>query len=622
MNHFIALSFASHHDAARRLEWRERAFAALAPRNPREISSLQDASELVMVLRDNDAVPVVRHGDGRFMLQMGRSLADTRRRRELAPAELTDIWLGDDTTVPDTLAAPFALCGRRRSGGPFTALADRYGLAHIFGWQGEGVCAIASSALTIGRIFGLDLDLDAVGRFALVGHYLGTSTPVRSVRKCAPGYVFEMSGGRLTTRRAFNSNPAGTPDPDQSVHNGVAALREAVQTHVEAYPGCDIELSGGIDSRLLLSAIPRSQRRRHRAVTLGPSTSDDVRIARLIAGSNGMQHRVVDTTAAAHLELPELLRQLHTASWRHDHAANPIDKLAIESVRDEIGDEPRLSGQNGELARGFYYPGQSLSGEYQPGRVERLLKWRLIGNDSVRADLFHSEYSGYVRQSLRAEVTAQMRSAQYWPLALDRLYLDQRMHRWCGNAVSAAYSQRAILMPFFHPAFVDWALASPPRAKQGSRLACALISELAPELASLPLDTGHTPLQLAQRGPGRKTRSAVTLGHKLVRRVRHRISGTRRHNLGTRSATEMLAGCPLDSVLDRDALCGTGIFERATVDAIAEGRLPADRATLGFLFALQYSIGSLRHPVAPPAPVVVEPPETGRTGGASSKHAA
>lgn len=53
----------------------------------------------------------------------------------------------------------------------------------------------------------------------------------------------------------------------------------------------------------------------------------------------------------------------------------------------------------------------------------------------------------------------------------------------------------------------------------GARLACALIAALAPELASQPLDSGHSPLQLTRGGPAQITRRVHTLACRRARRL-------------------------------------------------------------------------------------------------------
>jgi hypothetical protein len=170
------------------------------------------------------------------------------------------------------------------------------------------------------------------------------------------------------------------------------------------------------------------------------------------------------------------------------------------------------------------------------------------------------------------------------------------MQRWCGSAVSAVYSQRSVLMPFFHPAFVDWSLSLPAADKRGSRIACALISTLAPELSSIPFDSGPTPIQLARTGLDRTAYNALVLGRKSMHRLFQKISGLRRHNLGTHSVTSLLERFGATKMLDLDALHSTGIFEATALDKIASGEPGTDRATLGFLFAINNAVLFLEGP--------------------------
>ena len=188
-------------------------------------------------------------------------------------------------------------------------------------------------------------------------------------------------------------------------------------------------------------------------------------------------------------------------------------------------------------------------------------------------------------------------SSTDWPDALDRLYLEQRMQRWCGSAVSAAYAQRPVLMPFFTPGFVEWSLSLPAERKHGSQMACELITMLAPELAHVPFDSGTTPAQLARTGMGSAAYHALALGRKGARRVYQKLSGRRRHNLGTRSVTDILARTVAPDTLNLGALESTGIFQPGTLDAIADRGLEMDRASLGFLFALSFTLDYLEQPV-------------------------
>ncbi len=607
MNHFIAVSFASSYDSHRQDDICRQAAEALSRFSGEPVEVIeQNAGMLVLSTASLDRASVKRSSRV-FMLSMCAAFTNIKSHRRLSQTELADAWFSDDNAVLAGLGAPFVLCGKQHPEGAFRALTDRYGLGQIFGWQGAGICAIASSALIVGRTFALGMNLDAVGEFAHLGHYLGADTAVKGVQKCTSGHSLAADQGRLETRTEFSASPQ---EADKSAafcsDKGADALRESVQAYVDAYPECDIELSGGIDSRLMLAAIPISKRRNHTAVTIGSTDSPDVKIARQIAELSGMRHRVVDINAKLiNLSSAELLKALRSASLKHDYAVNPIDKVAIEISRSELGVTPRLSGQNGEILRGFYYPGQPLHGGYTQSRLERLVQWRLSGNDAVQQALLRPGFQRRAKTSLTRSARQLLQPADSWTTALDRFYLDQRMQRWCGSAVSAAYAQRPVLMPFFHPAFVDWSLSLPAADKRGSRTACALISTLAPELSSLPFDSGPTPLQLARTGLDSKAYNALVLGRKSMQRILQKLSGLRRHNLGTHSVTSLLEKFGAIKTLDIDALHSTGIFEATVLEKIARGESGTDRATLGFLFAINDTVAFLEgHKNQEPAEVI------------------
>jgi asparagine synthase (glutamine-hydrolysing) len=527
------------------------------------------------------------------MVNLCSVVIDKKSYRSLSEVEIADAWFERDNRKISRFTAPFALCGRRHSGGRFNAITDHYGLAHLFGWQGKGVCAISSSALVIGRVFQLEADREAIGEYGLLGHYLGSATAVQGVRKSKPGTMLELGSGQLTCSRILAPEETDPLSPAECLDHGMSALRESVSTHIEAFPECDIELSGGIDSRLLLAAIPKARRHRHTAVTLGSADSKDCIVANQLTQLNGMRHKVIDIERASELERNELLDLLRAASLRHDHAGNPIDKLALEIARPQLGTSPRLSGQNGEMARGFYYTCQPLYGSFEQNRHDRLVNWRLTGNDTVRLSILNDGFSDNARTALVRNTRNVMRAHDSWSAALDQLYLGERMQRWCGCSISAAYADRAVLMPFFHTAFVNWSLASPAREKYGSRLACRLMAVMAPEIASLPLDSGARPSELAKSGFSSHTRNTLSLGKKVLHRIYRSATGRQRHNIGTKSLTQKLQENGVMSVLDWGALRQSDIFDDAVLDEIEKGQLTLDRASLGFLISVGFTLSCL-----------------------------
>ena len=148
-------------------------------------------------------------------------------------------------------------------------------------------------------------------------------------------------------------------------------------------------------------------------------------------------------------------------------------------------------------------------------------------------------------------------------------------------------------MPFFNRRFIDWAIAAPASAKQGSELACRLISTTAPELAETPLDNGARPSRLGTNGPAKHLHTLGNVGGKVIRRIVRRTSGRGRHNTGTKPLTQLLIEQDVLATLNWGALRSSKIFDDAVLDGFEMGVIPMDRASLGFLIASSYTLDSL-----------------------------
>lgn len=456
-----------------------------------------------------------------------------------------------------------------RDGSALVAQTDHWGLGHVFCVAQAGVAAFASSATLLAQLFDLEPDADALMEFALFGTFTGTDSPFRGVTKLAAGHRARAEAGRLTFTRWF------APQPPR--HDLATAFSQAVARMNMAAPDADLELSGGLDSRLILAAMPRAERPRHRAITLGDAASGDVRVATGIAGREGLEHRVIGLADLAALDADQLHGLLVDAAFGYDFGANPVDKAPL--VHAATSSAARFGGQNGEILRGFYYPGQPLARAPEPALAERLIDWRLIANDRVASRLFAPDT--YAAYRARARDRMRDRLLSYggnWGETLDRFYLDERMQRWVGISCGNRFVDRLQLYPFFDPEVVAAAMALPASDKADSRAAYRLLVQLDPGLAALPLDNGIVPA----RPSGMLRRRAAGL----LRKLGQRLGGGARATLGSSALIGLWHRHRLFERLDRDRLEAYGFLDRATLEAILRGEMVPDRATLGFVLML------------------------------------
>jgi hypothetical protein len=192
-----------------------------------------------------------------------------------------------------------------------------------------------------------------------------------------------------------------------------------------------------------------------------------------------------------------------TAGRRRDYSGNCVSLGVLDWVEPRAGTQARFSGQNGELARGFYYPFQPASPRTTGTLARALVRWRLMANERASGGLFTAEATAAgVRRAIQTTVALLERPGGDWLTATDVLYLDWRMQRWVGTDWSAAEQTRPILAPFFHAPYIEWALGAPPRAKRASKLLARPRRDR--PRARAPADRGRRLTALALRAADRR----------------------------------------------------------------------------------------------------------------------
>ncbi len=479
----------------------------------------------------------------------------------------------------DGMAPPFRAVWADKALGAVHGEADLFGIGHVFSAQADGFSALASSATLLADILGAATSPETLAGYAVFGVFLAEETPFAGVTKLKAGETVTLEAGRLaTSARAL---------PGVSGADCREAFEASVLAMLKAAPDAELELSGGLDSRLILAAMPPDARRGRRSITIGVAAdpSGDVTVARALAESEGLDWSILDVGGMAALDGPSLDWLLSRAVAAYDHMANPVDKIALMTAGVGRKVDARFGGQNGEILRGFYYPAQPLDAAPSEALARQLIAVRLEAND--RAD--DAILAPHVRKDLRAaaeeRMTAQLLSySGNWGQTLDRYYLAQRMQNWVGVSAGNRFVGHAPLYPFFDPDFVAAAMAAPSGDKLNSRSAYRLLAQIDPKLAARPLDNGVIPAAAGTASPlaGRLADLRMDID-RVAKRVRRRLAGVGRATLGSQTVAQQWHSLALHKTLPLDRLARSGLFDPAALDRIAAGTLVLDRPTLGFL---------------------------------------
>jgi asparagine synthase (glutamine-hydrolysing) len=526
--------------------------------------------------------------DGAFTLPIGRLARATDH--DVDPVELGGMI--ERRTGLETLLPPFAAVHRGGPDRPVVVAGDWLGFHQLFWWQGDGVAAVSTSARALSVLAGRGLDQRGLGVLALIGWQIADTTPFAGVRVLPPGCTASLQGGTATVERY--AEPPMRPDRAPALGDAVAEMADILarwqQGYLEDHPDALLQLTGGHDSRILLAAVPGKLRAGMRAMTLGDPSSPDVVIAASLAERYGMRHEVYRTD----LQEPPTPAEAHalvmTAARDLECQASPLALAPLLLAEAHLEQGHRLAGLGGEVARGFYYAGQPRSAITAPELVHRLARWRLFSNEAVEADAVDAGFLRDARRDTLALLEEQFPAGD-WLRATDDFYLLHRMHRWAGSHGTVAAVRRRYVNPMFDRRFVELALAVAPADKRDSLLLGRLMTRLDPELAAIPLDSGLTPARLAHRTVASRLAVGGATARKAVRKVRQRVAGGRRAQLGAADTGALV----LQHWRADPAACA-GLYDLPQVrgewlDQVLAGERTAEPTTIAFLVNLLVATG-------------------------------
>ncbi|WP_426516472.1 hypothetical protein ACPPVQ_17890 [Diaminobutyricibacter sp. McL0618] len=427
--------------------------------------------------------------------------------------------IGDDTHALTRLLPPFAAATAHD--GAVTMIADSMGFRQLFHSDPDsaGPGTLSTSAMLAGWARGAPLDRTAVAVQSLLGWQLGQRTLFDGIRKLEPAATARLGIDGVSVDHAVP--PPGEPiSLDRAVAQAAEVLRASLEALLDDQPDAVLQLTGGLDSRLLLSAVPVSRRRGLHAMTLSVPGSGDVAIAGEIASRFGIEHEVRGLADLGGLGPEEAWDLCRDAALRLDGMSDPVALAALGVAERGFTQGVRISGLGGEVARGFYYVGRVRDRPYTRADAEQLAAWRMFVNEAVEPGLLTAEFSEWAREVANAEVYASLRrGGDEWFRATDTLYLRDRMQRWAGATDTAVGYQRVVVNPMLESDFLDISARLTPQDKAHSRFLAALQLELDPELGQLPLEGRPSPAAYAHPSPWDPVTQALRTGQRLARKA-------------------------------------------------------------------------------------------------------
>jgi hypothetical protein len=313
------------------------------------------------------------------------------------------------------------------------------------------------------------------------GFPLGSVTPFAGVAAVAPSTTLHLLDGAVT-------RPAASyPEESAKGARGVAeALTAAVAPLRAAGTPVELSLTGGKDSRLIAAALVKAGVPAV-ARTHGFDDHPDVVVAAEIARRLGIEHVV--RTPAAPGQRVDVLGRIRATVLVADGMLSAFENVG----RPDPAGAPALTagGHGGELLRGGY--AETAGRAVAPGGLRRVLSpARRAARSAELLRRLTTKHLGLVRRGPAAAYTASLAAwtpslARHPLQALDDFYLVNRAGRWSAAARQAYLLRERLAQPLFDDRVVLAARAVPLADRVSGALSAAVLAELSPVLADVPL---------------------------------------------------------------------------------------------------------------------------------------
>jgi asparagine synthase (glutamine-hydrolysing) len=433
------------------------------------------------------------------------------------------------------LLPPFAAVAGDERG--VVMVADAMGFRQLFHSDpaASGPPVLSTSAMLAARVRAAGLDEAAWGVQSLLGWQLGQRTLFGGVTKLEPGAAARLCADVEIAAAAADDEAPVTLE--EAVEKAAALLRTSLNVLLDEQPDAVLQLTGGMDSRVLLSAVDVSRRRGLRAMTLGLPGHGDVDIAAGLAARYGLRHEVHGLADLETVEAGDAWDACRAAAVELDGMSDPVALAALGFGERSFDQGVRISGLGGEVARGFYYVGQVDTRAVTERQAAQLAAWRMFANESVEDGMLEEDFAAWAHEVAISEVLAGLRGDD-WFRATDSLYLRQRMQRWAGATDTAVAYRRVVVNPMLDHEFIGLAQRLDPRDKANSRFLASLQVRLDPELGQIPLEGRLAPIAYARPQRSQAAAKAALTGRKFVHKALQRLRGANRAPAGGRVLSE------------------------------------------------------------------------------------
>jgi asparagine synthase (glutamine-hydrolysing) len=415
---------------------------------------------------------------------------------------------------------------------------DLYGLRPVYyGFDRRRRPVVSTRPELVAALIGAQISAESLAEHLLVGFNLDDHSPFERVHRLRPAerLLHDAHGGLGVETIACGDEPDAPGNADAL--GWIDQLRPTIVGTLKQ--GAALELSGGVDSRLVLAIGLSAGVRPRLAFTLGKETDEDVRLAALICRRFGIRHLILPVV----IDRDRLARDALDFAMRSGFGVNACTHAWLPRAFRTLSAHRtiQMGGGGGECASGFYYSPLDFLCAVRPARRSWVKRRLFAGGIDLVDVLAHRAADELSARVAETALRVLSRARGSWRRRTDRFYLTQRVPNAGGPVLSASACWYRPVQPLLHRPYIEWSRSLATFSRTDRRRQMSLMHRLNPELAAIPFSHGR---RYATGVAARMRIGAATLrskGGKILRRLGARRAAS---DLGAAGVAEMLARDP------------------------------------------------------------------------------
>jgi len=359
---------------------------------------------------------------------------------------------------------------------------DRYGLKPLYLCDRHDYLLFSSEikAILQDASFKRKINLNAMAELFSFGFVLGNNTLIESIELLPPASIYTYSNAKSKIKQYWNWSKIKKIDviDEEKIVDELGRLwLQAVERRMQGNGKIGVSLSGGLDSRAIVSAIDPKHLPIH-TMTFGKKNCDDYTIAKRVCDKLGIKHHFVEITAEGWYSGIEKTVWITEGFLNiiHQHTWDAFDRMKENS--DII-----LNGfLGGAVMGGSYLPDiidtTKNIDEYQNNVFSKMNKGYVCIEDEKKLynpQIFESLFR-YSYFSLKKTIDREIKN----PDENDYFFINNRGRKFVLMGTVSVQTKLENRKPFFDNDFIEFVYSLPNEIRSNSYVYNKMLSKFFP----------------------------------------------------------------------------------------------------------------------------------------------